>query len=70
MNPPRMYALWDDRGHWLRVSAGAIDVRTSPDGLLAYLAYRSKSDKDYQNAEHEHGHVVELVPAEIGGNGR
>ena len=63
MNPPRLYALWDDRGRWLRLSDGAIDVRTSPDGLQAHLAYRAKGPKASQRAEAEHGRVVELVPA-------
>ena len=62
MTPPRLYALWDDRGHWLRTSDGAIDVRTSPDGLRAHLAYRSGSSHAAHLAEAAHGHVVELCP--------
>lgn len=62
MDSPRLYALWDDRGRWLRLSDGAVDVRTSPDGLLAHLAYRAKAFRPSQRAEAEHGHVVELVP--------
>ena len=62
MNPPQLYALWDDRGAWLRTSDGMIDVRSKPDGLLAHLAYRAKSSHAAHLAEAEHGHVVELCP--------
>jgi len=60
--PARLFGLWDDRHGWRRLSDGGMDLRTSPDGLSAHLAYRAKSDKSYQRAEAVHGGVIELVP--------
>ena len=65
VNPPHLYALWDERGGWRRLSDGGIDIRTRPDSFHAYLAYRAKSSHAAHLAEAAHAHVVELCPRSV-----